>query len=50
MRAKLNNIAERTFIGDAADREVLMEAGLGEAASVILITNHDAMNIYLAVY
>jgi voltage-gated potassium channel len=50
MRAKLGNIADRTFIGDAADREVLMKAGLREAPSVILTTNDDAMNIYLAVY
>lgn len=50
IRAKLSNIADRTFIGDAADREVLMKAGLGEAPSVILTTNDDAMNIYLAVY
>ncbi len=50
IRAKLNNIADRTFIGDAADREVLMKAGLSEAPSVILTTNDDAMNIYLAVY
>jgi voltage-gated potassium channel len=50
IRAKLNDIADRTFIGDAADREVLMKAGLGEAPSVILTTNDDAMNIYLAVY
>jgi voltage-gated potassium channel len=50
IRAKLDNIADRTFIGDAADREMLMKAGLGEAPSVILTTNDDAMNIYLAVY
>ncbi|MDA8019176.1 MAG: NAD-binding protein [Thermoanaerobaculia bacterium] len=38
------------FVGDAADREVLLEAGLDKAPSVILTTNNDATNIYLAVY
>ncbi|MPZ77268.1 MAG: potassium transporter TrkA [Deltaproteobacteria bacterium] len=50
LRGKLGNIADEIFIGDAADREVLMKAGLREAPSVILTTNDDAMNIYLAVY
>ncbi|MEW6332706.1 MAG: NAD-binding protein, partial [Thermodesulfobacteriota bacterium] len=43
-------VAERVFIGDAADRETLMQAGLAEAPSVVITTNDDAMNIYLAVY
>ena len=38
------------FTGDAADREVLLKAGLERAPSVILTTNSDAVNIYLAVY
>ena len=50
LRGKLGNIADQIFIGDAADREVLMKAGLREAPSVLLTTNDDAMNIYLAVY
>ena len=36
--------------GDAADREVLDRAGIAEAPTVLLTTNDDAMNIYLAVY
>lgn len=36
--------------GDAADRRVLERAGIHEASSVLLTTNDDAMNIYLAVY
>ena len=36
--------------GDAADRHVLEEARLGEASSVVVTTNDDATNIYLAVY
>jgi Trk K+ transport system NAD-binding subunit len=36
--------------GDAADRLTIERAGIGRAASVLLTTNDDAMNIYLAVY
>jgi Trk K+ transport system NAD-binding subunit len=50
LRNRLDSIADKVFIGDAADREVLMRAGLREAPSVLLTTNDDAMNIYLAVY
>ena len=38
------------FPGDAADRRLLDRAGIAQAASVLLTTNDDAMNIYLAVY
>lgn len=38
------------FAGDAADRRVLERAGIHEAPSVLLTTNDDAMNVYLAVY
>jgi voltage-gated potassium channel len=47
---RLASVADRVFVGDAADREVLEEAGLGPAPSVLLSTNDDATNIYLAVY
>ena len=43
-------IASELFIGDAADRDVLMRAGLAEAPSVVITTNDDAMNVYLTVY
>jgi Trk K+ transport system NAD-binding subunit len=36
--------------GDAADRETIERAGIARAASVLLTTNDDAMNIYLAVF
>ena len=36
--------------GDAADRQTIERAGIGRAASVLLTTNDDAMNIYLAVF
>ncbi len=38
------------FVGDAADRRLLDRAGIHKASSVMLTTNDDAMNIYLAVY
>jgi voltage-gated potassium channel len=50
LREQLADISGQLFIGDAADRAVLMRAGLHEAPSVLLTTNDDAMNIYLAVY
>jgi Trk K+ transport system NAD-binding subunit len=46
----LRGLADRVFEGEAADREVLVQAGIGEAPSVLLTTNDDAMNIYLTVY
>jgi Trk K+ transport system NAD-binding subunit len=50
LRDRLNNVADKVFIGDAADREALMSAGLDKAPTVVLTTNDDATNIYLAVY
>ncbi len=50
LRGPLAAVADRVFIGDAADRTVLEHAGLAEAPAVLLTTNDDAMNIYLAVY
>ena len=38
------------FEGDAADRHLLERAGIYERRSVLLTTNDDALNIYLAVY
>jgi Trk K+ transport system NAD-binding subunit len=38
------------FPGDAADRQLLGRAGIHTASSVLLTTNDDAMNIYLAVF
>jgi Trk K+ transport system NAD-binding subunit len=50
LRSSLEEVADKLFIGDAADLELLMSAGLAEAPSVLLTTNDDAMNIYLSVY
>ena len=48
--ARARPLATRLIEGDAADRDVLDEAGIADAPSVLLTTNDDAMNIYLAVY
>jgi Trk K+ transport system NAD-binding subunit len=48
--APLAGQVEAVVAGDAADRHVLERAGIHEATSLVLTTNEDAMNIYLAVY
>ena len=48
--ACLADEVDATFAGDAADRRLLERAGIMAARSVVLTTNEDAMNIYLAVY
>jgi Trk K+ transport system NAD-binding subunit len=50
LRAELAGIADRVVIGDASNHSVIMKAGLENAPSVVLTTNDDAMNIFLAVY
>jgi Trk K+ transport system NAD-binding subunit len=50
MRDRIGDAADKVFIGDAADRDVLEAAGLSGAPSVLLTTHDDAINIYLAVY
>ena len=50
LQSRLQTISDQVFVGDANDREVLREAGLEDAPSVLLSTNDDAVNIYLAVY
>jgi len=48
--AALEPLADRLVVGDAADRDVMREVGIEEAPSVVLTTNDDATNIYLAAY
>jgi voltage-gated potassium channel len=48
--ATLEPFVDAIHAGDAADRETIERAGISRAASVLLTTNDDAMNIYLAVY
>ena len=47
---RLRGIADHVGGGDANDRAALMKAGLEDVPSVLLTTNDDAMNVYLAVY
>jgi Trk K+ transport system NAD-binding subunit len=46
----IGQVPDKLVIGDAADLNVLMDAGLAQAPAVILSTNDDAMNIYLSIY
>ena len=48
--APLAGEVDNVFAGDAADRHLLDRAGILQARSVLLTTNDDAVNIYLAVY
>jgi Trk K+ transport system NAD-binding subunit len=48
--ATLADDAHALFPGDAADRRVLERAGILQARSLVLTTNEDAVNIYLAVF
>ena len=40
----------RTVVGDAADLEVLNDAGIKDATSVIVTSHDDAINVYLTLY
>jgi voltage-gated potassium channel len=46
----LATVVDEVHAGDGSDRETIERAGVGRAASVLLTTNDDAMNIYLTVY
>ena len=46
----LKPVVDEVFSGDAADRRLLERAGILRARSVLLTTNDDAVNIYLAVF
>ncbi|MDH3204977.1 MAG: NAD-binding protein [Gemmatimonadota bacterium] len=50
LEAKITGIPDKLFIGDAADRHVLDDAGIANAPSILLTTHDDAMNVYLSVY
>jgi Trk K+ transport system NAD-binding subunit len=50
LRELLSQIADQVFIGDASDREIVDKAGLVDAPSVVLTTNDDATNVFLAIY
>jgi Trk K+ transport system NAD-binding subunit len=42
--------AEKYILGDAAELEVLEQAGLMESPSVVITTHEDDTNIYLTIY
>jgi Trk K+ transport system NAD-binding subunit len=50
LRPLLSSLADRVITGSAADLDVMTDAGLEQAPSVVLTTADDAMNIFLAVY
>ncbi|MEM1085799.1 MAG: NAD-binding protein [Verrucomicrobiota bacterium] len=41
---------DHAIIGDASDFDVLVEAGLQEAASVIITTHDDEINVFLTIF
>jgi Trk K+ transport system NAD-binding subunit len=41
---------ERVITGDAAELEILQQAGIMETASVVITTHDDDMNVYLTIY
>jgi len=47
---ELDALSDRLFVGSAANRELLEAAGIHDAPAVLLTTNDDAMNVFLAVY
>ena len=47
---KIAGHAQEVFAGDAANRQLIEQAGVGRAGSVLLTSNDDDVNIYLAVY
>ncbi len=50
LRESIEEVTSDIVIGDAADSRVMTRLGISEAASVVLTTNDDAANIFLAVY
>ena len=47
---RIGDVPDGLFVGDAADRVLLEEAGIEDAPSILLTTHDDAMNVYLTVY
>jgi Trk K+ transport system NAD-binding subunit len=50
LEPQIAGIPDRLFLGNAADRHVLDEAGIAETPCVLLTTHDDAVNVYLTVY
>lgn len=49
-RPERNRNSDKYIIGDAAELEVLKQAGIMETSSVIVTTHDDDTNIYLTIY
>ncbi len=47
---KVSHLCNKVFEGNASDYDLLKEAGIAETPSILLSTNDDTMNIYLASY
>jgi voltage-gated potassium channel len=47
---RIGDLPDRLVIGDAADRDVMRAVGIEEAPAVLLTTNRDEANIFLAAY
>ncbi len=47
---KINHLCNKVFQGDASDYNLLKEAGILEAPSILLTANDDTINIFLASY
>ncbi|MEX2465327.1 MAG: NAD-binding protein [Gemmatimonadota bacterium] len=50
LAGKIGDLPDLLIIGDAADRDVMRKVGIEDAPSVLLTTNRDEANIYLAAY
>ena len=50
LRENIEEVTSDIVIGDAADTRVIRRVGIHEAASVVLTSHEDAVNIFLAVY
>lgn len=48
--SRLAGLKAQVFYGEASDLAVLEQAGIRQTPSVVLTTNDDAMNIFLALY
>jgi len=50
LRDRLSGLPDRLVLGDASQREVMEEAGVVAAPSVVITTADDAVNLYLCIY
>lgn len=50
LETRIGDLPDRLVLGDAADRDVMAAVGVEEAPSILLTTNQDVTNVYLAAY